>query len=146
MGWYQRRRAPLPAGRILRRVRAGLGAIVVLAAVTAAAGAQAAPAACPPAGAKTVAISGGARLYIQGGSLYGCLGTRATRLGAAPAVRLPGSPRVALSALSPRYAGIDLASMDVDTFSATVAVVDLRRARASPQRRRRRPWRGPSRS
>ena len=103
--------------------------MVVLAVVALAPGARAAQASCPPSGARTLAVNGAAYLYTQSGSLYGCLGTRATRLGAAPAVRLPGAPRVALYALGPRYAGIALASMGVDTSSSVVAVVDLRSGR-----------------
>src|ERR1700726_4464434 len=97
---------PRPPGRasILRCMRKGLGAVVVLAVVALAPGARAAPATCPPSGARTVAVNGAAYLYTQSGSLYGCLGARATRLGAAPAVRLPGAARVALYALGPRYA------------------------------------------
>ena len=47
-------------------------------------------------------------------------------LGNAPATRRPGSLRVALYALAPRYAGIDTLAMGVDTLSSQLSIVDLR--------------------
>jgi hypothetical protein len=73
-----------------------------------------------------VASAGAARMYVLSGGLYGCLGARRTRLGAAPSARPLASVRVALFALSPGYAGIATATTGVDTFSSVVSVVDLR--------------------
>jgi hypothetical protein len=66
-----------------------------------------------------------ARLYSSRGVLYGCAGSRRTRLGALSGTRLAPATRIALYALAGRYAAIERAQMGVDTFDATVAVYDL---------------------
>jgi hypothetical protein len=80
---------------------------------------------CVPDGARTVAAAGGARLYIEGGALFGCLGATRTRLGGAPGSPHLGATRVVRFALAPRYAGIDTLTMGVDTLESTVSIVDL---------------------
>jgi hypothetical protein len=97
-----------------------------LASLALAAGASATPANCAPSAAKTLRASGAARIYSQGTQLYGCLGARRTRLGSLRgSVPFPAS-RIALYALSSRYAGIDKVDMGVDTLSSIVALIDLR--------------------
>jgi hypothetical protein len=106
-----------------------IGVLAVLcgpAVLVAASPAGAVPAGCAPAGAKVLAAAGGARMYVQGAKLYGCLGSRRTRLGGAPGARRLGATRVALAALAPRDAGIDTVTMGVDTFASQVSIVDLR--------------------
>ena len=66
-----------------------------------------------------------ARLYSSRGVLYGCAGSRRTRLGALSGTHLAPAARIALYALAGRYAAIDRAQMGVDTFAATVSVYDL---------------------
>jgi hypothetical protein len=109
------------------------GTIAVTAAVLALAVAAAPPAAattgCAPSGAHVLAASGGARIYVAGSKLAGCVAGRRTVLGNAPAVRRPGSRRVALYALGPRFAGIDTLTMGVDTLSSQLSIVDLRSGR-----------------
>ena len=89
-------------------------------------GARAAPASCAPSATKTLLKAGPARLYSQGTQLYGCLGSRRTRLGALRGTVPFPAKRVALYVLSSRFAGTDTANMGVDTFSSTVALFDLR--------------------
>ena len=81
-----------------------------------------------------------AQLYIAGGNLYGCLGSRETLLGPGPALSHP--TRVVREVLAGRYAGIDLAQMGVDTFASSVKIVDLESGKTvaaapatSPERR-----------
>jgi hypothetical protein len=81
---------------------------------------------CAPAGTKILAVAGAARLYSQGGVLYGCVAARRTRLGALSGTKPFPATRVALYALSSRYAAFDRSDMGVDTFASTVALVDLR--------------------
>jgi hypothetical protein len=81
---------------------------------------------CAPAGTRILAGAGSARLYSQGGELYGCLAARRTRLGALSASRPFPATKIALYALSGRYAAFDRTDMGVDTFASTVALVDLR--------------------
>ena len=112
--------------------RALIGVLAVLsgpATVLAPASAAAAPAGCAATGAKLLAAAGGARLYVQGADLYGCLGSRRTLLGGAPGVRRLGATRVALYALAPREAGIDTITMGIDTFASQVSIVDLHTGR-----------------
>jgi hypothetical protein len=94
-------------------------------ALAAPASTAAAPA-CAPAAAKVLEASGPARLYSVATTLYGCLGSTRTRLGALAA--RPGSPatRVARYVLTGRFAAIDTVVMGVDTFSSTLSVRDLR--------------------
>ena len=99
---------------------------MVLVTILCAAGARAASTGCVPAGAKTVAAAGDARLYVKGGTLYGCLGAAQTLLGGAPSARRLGATRVALYALTTRYAGIDTLTMGVDNLASKVSIVDLR--------------------
>jgi hypothetical protein len=103
-----------------------IAAAIVLAPLALAIGARAAPASCVPTAAKTLLKSGSARLYSQGTQLYGCLGSRRTRLGALRGTVPFPATRIALYTLSSRFAGIDSADMGVDTFSSTVALFDLR--------------------
>jgi hypothetical protein len=89
-------------------------------------GAGAAPASCVPAAAQLLRSAGSARLYTEGGVLYGCLGARHTRLGhLRGSVPFPAT-RIALYTLSSAYAGIDTIRMGVDTFASSVALIDLR--------------------
>jgi len=110
----------------MRRRLIGLCAGIVSVVLAAGGGAAAAATACTPAGARTLATAGNAALYVQDGALYGCLGAARTLLGGAPGSRQLGATRVALYALSPRYAGLDTARMGVDTFASSVSIVDLR--------------------
>jgi hypothetical protein len=108
-----------------------IAAAVLLAPLAIATGAAAAPAGCVPAGLGTLRASGAARIFSQGSTLYGCLGARTTRLGSLrPTTPFPAT-RVALYALSPRYAGIDTVEMGVDTLSSTVKLVDLQAGRTT---------------
>jgi hypothetical protein len=66
-----------------------------------------------------------ARLYSSNGSLYGCDGSRRTRLGALRATPLRPATRVALYALAGRYAAIERTQLGVDNLDATVSVYDL---------------------
>ena len=118
-----------------------LRAVVLCVVVVLAAGAVgliAAPAAsrsCLPQAATVLAKSGAARLYSSGGQLYGCLGTRTTRLGALGVRGRFPHTRVTLYALAGRYAGIDVAAMGIDTFDSTLIVIDLatgRRVASAP--------------
>jgi hypothetical protein len=106
--------------------RQRIAATILLAPLVLAVGARAAPASCAPSAAKTLLAAGPARLYSQGTQLYGCLGSRRTRLGALRGTVPFPATRIALYALSSRFAGIDIANMGVDTFSSTVALFDLR--------------------
>jgi hypothetical protein len=106
--------------------RQRIAAAIVLAPLVLAIGARAAPASCVPSAGKTLLTSGPARLYSQGAQLYGCLGSRRTRLGALRGTVPFPATRIVLYALSSRFAGIDNADMGVDTFSSTVALFDLR--------------------
>jgi hypothetical protein len=99
---------------------------VVIVPLALAASAGAAPASCVPAAAKPLRSSGAAHIYSQGTVLYGCLGARRTRLGTLRGTVPFPATRIALYALSGGYAGIDTVQMGVDTFSSTVALVDLR--------------------
>src|SRR5580692_7811226 len=130
-GMVPRRRGRPAAGRAAPRAtvagvkRSVAGLCVAAVFIFAGAGASGASG-CVPGGGRVVASAGAARMYVLSGGLYGCLGTRRTRLGAAPSARPLASVRVALFALSPGYAGIDTATMGIDTFSSVVSVVDLR--------------------
>ena len=63
---------------------------------------------------------------MQGTSLYGCLRSRRTKLGALKGTTLAPGMRIDLSALSSGgYAAVDRADMGVDTFASTVALIDL---------------------
>ena len=79
-----------------------------------------------PAGATVLSRSGPSSLYSRGGRLYGCLPSRTTALGALSATVPAPATRVARYVLRGPYAAIDTTEMGVDTFSSTVAVVDLR--------------------
>jgi len=104
-----------------------IAALATLAWTLPASGAGAAAGGCAPAGARVLAAAGGARLYVTGSALYGCLaGGRRTRLGGAPSGSRLGATRVALYAVTPRYAGIDTLRMGVDTLASSVSIVDLR--------------------
>jgi hypothetical protein len=106
-----------------------IGALTAVALVAAASGAGAAPASCVPSGINTLRASGAARTYSRAGVLYACLGRRQTRLGSLRgSVPFPAR-RVALYALSPRYAAVDTLEMGVDTLASTVALIDLRSGR-----------------
>ena len=108
-----------------------IAAAVLLAPLAIATGAGATPAGCVPAGLRTLRASGAARIFSQGSTLYGCLGARTTRLGSLrPTTPFPAT-RVALYALSPRYAGVDMVEMGVDTLSSTVKLVDLQTGRTT---------------
>jgi hypothetical protein len=98
---------------------------VVIVTLALATGAGATSASCVPAAAKTLRSSGAARIYSEGSVLYGCLGTRQTRLGALRGTVPFPATRVALYALSNGYAGIDRVEMGVDTFNSTVSLVSL---------------------
>jgi hypothetical protein len=104
--------------------RSALAVVLVPLALAATAGATSAS--CVPAAAKTLRSSGAARIYSEGSILYGCLGTRRTRLGPLRGTVPFPATRVALYALSSRYAGIDRVQMGVDTFKSAVLLVDLR--------------------
>ena len=101
-------------------------ASVALALAVWAGAASAATPGCAPAGAKVLKASGAARLYSVGTTLYGCLGSRRSGLGALKGT--PGSPatRVARYLLASPYAAIDSFDMGVDTFNSSVSIVDLR--------------------
>jgi hypothetical protein len=99
---------------------------VVLASLALAGGASATPTSCAPTAAKTLRASSAARIYSQGTQLYGCLGARRTRLGSLRGTVPSPATRIALYALSSRYAGIDKVDMGVDTLSSIVALIDLR--------------------
>jgi hypothetical protein len=81
---------------------------------------------CAPVGAKVLRASGAARLYSVGATLYGCLGSRRTRLGALTGTPAAPAARVMRNLLAGRFAAIDTAEMGVDTFASTVSLVDLR--------------------
>jgi hypothetical protein len=99
-------------------VAGGVLALLALAGAAAAAGAG-----CAPGASRVLASSGSAQLYIAGGNVHGCLGSRDTLLGPGPALRHP--TRIALEALAGRFAGVDVAQMGVDTFASSVKIVDL---------------------
>lgn len=80
---------------------------------------------CAPAGARVLASSGAARIYSAGGALYGCLGSRRTRLGAYEVGRIAGPDRVVRFALASPYAAVDTAQMGVDTFRSSVYLYNL---------------------
>jgi hypothetical protein len=110
----------------MRRIGAPVGALALaLLAGLAGPAAGGTSAGCAPVGARTLAASGSARLYVAQGTLYGCLGARRTRLGAAPGQRRLAATRIGLYALSPRYAGFDTVQMGVDNLDASVSIVDL---------------------
>jgi len=92
--------------------------------------APAATAGCAPAGSRVLASSGTARLYSAAGTLYGCLGTTRTRLGALASRAHFERTRVAAYALSGRFAGLDVAQMGIDVFSSSVMVIDLKTGRS----------------
>jgi hypothetical protein len=98
-----------------------LAAVAVLAQSSAGAAAS-----CAPAGTRTLAAAGGARLYVAGSDLFGCLGSVRILLGGAPDSRRLGATRVARYVLTPRYAGIAILRMGVDTLASSVSIVDLR--------------------
>lgn len=99
---------------------------LALALALAAPASSAAAPGCAPTAAKVLKASGAARLYSVGTTLYGCLGSTRTRLGALAG--RPGSPatRVQRYVLTGRFAAIDTVEMGVDTFSSTVLLRDLR--------------------
>ena len=99
---------------------------VVIAPLALAASAGAAPVSCVPAAAKTLRSSGAAHVYSEGSVLYGCLGARRTRLGTLRGTVPFPATRITLYTLSDGYAATDTVQMGVDTFSSTVALVDLR--------------------
>ncbi|HEX4034774.1 MAG TPA: hypothetical protein VHX66_10050 [Solirubrobacteraceae bacterium] len=70
-----------------------------------------------------------AGLYSSLGVLYGCDGSRRTRLGVLRTTPLAPATRIARYALAGRFAAIDLTQMGVDNLDATVAVYDLRSGR-----------------
>jgi hypothetical protein len=98
---------------------------VALALAAFASTAGAAPASCVAAGSQTLRASGPARLYSAGSKLYGCVGSRRTRLGSLRGTVPFPARRVVLYALSARYAATDTVDMGVDTLSSTVNLVDL---------------------
>jgi hypothetical protein len=108
--------------------RSGLRLVVATAALAAAVLAQTAGAAasgCAPGAAKVLKSSGAARIYAESGTLYGCLGSRATRLGSLQGTHLAPATRVVRYVLASPYAGFDSVQMGVDTFASTVSIVDL---------------------
>jgi hypothetical protein len=105
---------------VLRQLAAVALALVILAASASAAGSG-----CAATGAKVLKASHAARLYSVGTTLYGCLGSRRTRLGALKGTPASPATRVARYSLASPYAGIDTFEMGVDTFSSTVSTVDL---------------------
>ncbi len=78
-----------------------------------------------PATATALRASGAARLYAQGSTLYGCLGSRRTKLGSLHGTVPFPARRVVLYALAGRYAAIDIVNMGVDTLASTVSLHDL---------------------
>lgn len=109
------------------RVKRSAAALVVTPVILAlAASGAGATGSCAPAGSKTLAVAGSARLYSHGGALFACLGARRTRLGAVSPTRPFPATKIALYALSARYAALDRTDMGVDTFASTVTLVDLR--------------------
>jgi hypothetical protein len=70
-----------------------------------------------------------AGLYSSHGLLYGCAGSRRTRLGVLRTTPLAPATRITRYALAGRFAAIDLTEMGVDNLDATVAVYDLRSGR-----------------
>jgi hypothetical protein len=102
------------------------GAVALAAAGVLAQRSEGAPGDCVPASARTLAAAGGARLYVLGSELFGCLGSTRILLGGAPDSRPLGVTRVARYALAPRFAGIATLRMGVDTLAASVSIVDLR--------------------
>jgi hypothetical protein len=102
------------------------GAIALAAVALLAQRSEGAPSGCVPAGARTVAAAGRARLYVEGSELFGCLGSARTLLGGAPGARRVGATRVARFALASPYAGIATLLMGVDTLASSVSIVDLR--------------------
>ena len=99
---------------------------LALALALAAPASSAAAAGGAPTAAKILEASGAARLYSVGTTLYGCLGSRRTQLGALAG--RPGSPatRVQRYVLAGRFAAIDTVEMGVDTFNSAVSLRDLR--------------------
>jgi hypothetical protein len=88
--------------------------------------ASAAASSCVPTSAKTLEASGAARIYSLGATLYGCLGTRHTRLGALAGTPSSPATRVSRYALAEPYAAVDTVQMGVDNFASRVSVIDLR--------------------
>jgi hypothetical protein len=102
-----------------------IAAAAVLALAAAASSAGASSQACVPKGFEALRASGPARVYTNGSALFGCLGTRTTRLGTLHGTTAFPARRVVLYALSARYVGIDTLDMGVDTLASTVSLVDL---------------------
>jgi hypothetical protein len=102
-----------------------IAAIAALALVAGASSAGASSQACVPGGFEALRASGPARVYTNGSALFGCLGTRTTRLGTLRGTTPFPARRVALYALSARYVGIDTVDMGVDTLASTVTLFDL---------------------
>jgi hypothetical protein len=101
-------------------------ATVALAAAALAPTAGAAASGCAPNAAKILKSSGAARIYAKSGTLYGCLGTEATRLGSLQGTHLAPATRVVRYVLASPFAGVNTVQMGVDTFASTVSMVDLR--------------------
>lgn len=108
-----------------QRIAAAVAVALAVGAIAASAGAGA-PTGCVPPGSTTLRASGAARLYSRGSALFGCLGTRDTKLGSLRGTVPFPARRIVRYALSSRYAGIDTVDMGVDTLASTVALVDLR--------------------
>jgi hypothetical protein len=103
--------------------RSALAVMIVPLALAATAGATSAS--CVPAAATTLRSSGAARIYSLGSALYGCLGTRRTRLGPLRGTVPFPATRITRFTLSSRYAGVDRVEMGVDTLNSTVSLVNL---------------------
>ena len=101
---------------------ATLAAVALLTLATTAA---ASPSSCVPSGFNTLRASGAARVYSRASELYACLGTRRTRLGSLRGTGAFPARRVALYALSSRYAATDTIDNGVDTLASTVSLIDL---------------------
>jgi hypothetical protein len=103
-----------------------IAAVTAVALVALAGAADAAPASCVPSGFRTLRASGAARMYSRAGELYTCLGARRTPLGSLRGTATFPARRVALYALSSRYAATDTLDNGVDTLASTVSLIDLR--------------------
>jgi len=103
-----------------------IAAVTAVALLALAAAAGATPASCVPSGFNTLRAAGAARVYSHAGELYACLGTRRTRLGALRGTVTFPARRVALYALSSRYAATDTIDNGVDTLASSVSLIDLR--------------------
>jgi hypothetical protein len=84
--------------------------------------AAASPARCGPAGARTLAASAVARVYVQGGAVYGCSDRtgRTTRLGQSRSCI--ATSRAGPAAVAGELAGYGLQTCGVDTGTAEVVV------------------------